>query len=310
MINNPSDIGFVQDITQLDTLRQQAINGDEASEKSALEAAAKQFESIFTTMLFDSMRDANKEFKSDLFDSQTEDFYGKMLDEQRSSEMSASGSLGLADMIVKQLSAGQSNETGKAGSDRFEEAMARVNRANAERGLDKADKVQVAPPIQYVQQPKRFDSPEHFVNRLKPYAEKAAKSLGVSPSLLLAQAALETGWGKKVVKNASQSSNNLFNIKADRSWKGEKVATQTLEYHEKTPVMEQAAFRAYPTYQESFNDYVRFLNQNPRYQSALQNNNKNDAFIHGIHKAGYATDPEYANKVLRVQKQIEQMNSI
>lgn len=302
MIDNPSNIGFVQDIAQLDTLRQQAINGDEASEQSALKAAAKQFESIFTSMMFNSMRDANQEFKSDLFDSQTEEFYQKMLDDQRSSEMSRSGSLGLADLIVKQLTTGQSSQTEKPDGDRFQEALAQINSNRLER-------MQNSAPIQYVQQPKRFESPEHFVSRLKPYAEKAAKALGVSPSLLLAQAALETGWGQKVIKNARQSSNNLFNIKADSSWKGNRVAAQTLEYHQNTPVMEKAAFRAYPSYQESFNDYVRFLNQNPRYHSALKNN-ENDAFIHGIHKAGYATDPEYADKVLRVQQQIEQMDSV
>ncbi len=74
--------------------------------------------------------------------------------------------------------------------------------------------------------------------------------------------------------------------------------------------MEKAAFRAYPSYQDSFDDYVHFLNQNPRYRSALEQGNSNDAFINGIHKAGYATDPEYAEKVLRVQQQIEQMDQI
>lgn len=93
---------------------------------------------------------------------------------------------------------------------------------------------------------------------LKPFADKAAKALGVDSTLLLAQAALETGWGQKVVKNARGSSNNLFNIKADRSWHGAKVATQTLEYQDQTPVMEKAAFRSYSNYQDSFNDYVRF----------------------------------------------------
>ncbi|MDW2138821.1 glucosaminidase domain-containing protein, partial [Vibrio sp. 2128(2023)] len=91
--------------------------------------------------------------------------------------------------------------------------------------------------------PAKFDSPESFVNSMKPYAEKAAKALGVEPSLLLAQAALETGWGQKVVQNARGSSNNLFNIKADRSWQGDKVTTQTLEFHDNTPVKETAAFR-------------------------------------------------------------------
>lgn len=302
MINNSNDIGFVQDISHLDNLRQQAVNGDEASEQAALHAAAKQFEAIFTSMLFDSMRNANEEFKSDLFDSQTEDFYHKMLDEQRASEMSHSGSLGLADMIVAQLSAGQNGQANQPSDvDRFDEAMERV-RAHAN-----APSAQV-PPIQYVQQPQSFDSPESFVDTLRPYAEKAAKSLGVAPSLILAQAALETGWGNKVIKNARHSSYNLFNIKADSRWNGQRIASQTLEYHQKTPVMEKAAFRAYPSYQESFDDYVRFLNDNPRYRSALDHNSSGEQFIHGIHQAGYATDPKYADKVLRVQQQIEQMN--
>lgn len=302
MINNSNDIGFVQDISHLDNLRQQAVSGDEATEKTALHAAAKQFEAIFTSMLFDSMREANQEFKSDLFDSQTEDFYHKMLDEQRSSEMSQSGSLGLADMIVAQLSAGPNGQVDQANDvDRFEEAMRRVRAsANGSAGY--------VPPIQYVQQPKSFDSPEAFVNRLRPYAEKAAKALGVAPSLILAQAALETGWGSKVIKSARHSSYNLFNIKADSRWKGRSIASETLEYHQRTPVMEKAAFRAYPSYQESFADYVRFLNENPRYRSALDSNNSSAQFINGIHQAGYATDPDYAEKVLRVQQQIELMN--
>ncbi len=230
MINNPSDIGFVQDISQLDTLRQQALNGDEASEKSALHAAAKQFESIFTSMLFNSMRNANKEFKSGLFDSQTEDFYSKMLDEQRASEMSNSGSLGLADMIVAQLSSGkQTGDTAsQSDTDQFQEAISRV-KASQDRSSQNRTTVDGYNKAESSDQPRSFESPESFVDTLKPYAEKAARALGVSPSLILAQAALETGWGKKVIKNAHESSNNLFNIKADRSWKGNRLASQTLE---------------------------------------------------------------------------------
>ncbi|WP_432215309.1 rod-binding protein [Vibrio splendidus] len=107
MIKNNNDIGFIHDIGSLDRLRQQAVNGEEGSEKEALTAAAKQFESIFTSMLFKSMRDANSSFKSDMLNSQNEQFYRQMQDDQMASELSASGSLGLADMIVAQLSAGQ-----------------------------------------------------------------------------------------------------------------------------------------------------------------------------------------------------------
>lgn len=306
MINNPNDIGFIHDISNLDKLRQQAVNDKDGGEQKALEAAAKQFESIFTSMLFKSMREANSGFESDLMNSQNQLFYRQMLDEQMASELSSSGSLGLADMIVAQLSSGKGIDKNElAMREAGQEAPQRmpINRSKAreteqrliESGqLARSDKA-------------RFDLPESFITSMRPYAERAAKSLGVEPSLLLAQAALETGWGQKVVKNARGSSNNLFNIKADRSWAGDKVTTQTLEFHDNTPVKETAAFRSYDSFADSFNDYVAFLNNNPRYQTALQHNGDSESFIRGIHRAGYATDPEYADKVLKVQQRIDNM---
>ncbi|QXO18045.1 MULTISPECIES: flagellar assembly peptidoglycan hydrolase FlgJ [Vibrio] len=311
MVNNPNDVGFIHDIASLDSLRKQAVTGDKQSEKEALRSAARQFESIFTTMMLKSMRDANASFKSGMFDSQNEDFYRQMLDEQMTSELSASGSLGLADMIVAQLSAG--DNAGADQGDNFDQAMRRVERAREQAAMQPAtEPAQVAAAASPVASEKAdtFESPQSFVASLKPYANKAAKALGIDASLLLAQAALETGWGQKVVKNARGSSHNLFNIKADRSWQGNKVATQTLEYYNHTPVMEKAAFRSYGTYQDSFNDYVRFLENNPRYNTALQHGGNDEAFIRGIHQAGYATDPEYADKVLRVKSQIEQMDAL
>ncbi|MDC5807453.1 flagellar assembly peptidoglycan hydrolase FlgJ [Vibrio europaeus] len=302
MINNGNDIGFIHDIAGLDKLRKQAVEGDEGSEKAALTAAAKQFEAIFTSMLFKSMRDANSTFESGLMDSQNQQFYRQMMDEQMSSELSASGSLGLADMIVAQLSTGSvENQSAKARNEDFEAVMEKIDRIRHER----ADATSVELPSQ--SQPSRFESPETFVTSMKPYAEKAARALGIDSSLLLAQAALETGWGQKVVNNFRGSSNNLFNIKADRSWSGDKVSTQTLEYHQGVPVKENAAFRSYANYEESFNDYVRFLNENPRYTTALRHGGNNEEFIRGIHQAGYATDPRYADKVLSVKARIDQM---
>lgn len=302
MINNGNDIGFIHDIASLDKLRKQAVDGDKESEKAALTAAAKQFESIFTSMLFKSMRDANSTFESGLMDSQNQQFYRQMMDEQMSSELSASGSLGLADMIVAQLSSGSvENQNANSRNPDFEQVMKKVD------GIRQARAEAPIPPVTEPSKSDRFDSPESFVASMKPYAEKAAQALGVDSSLLLAQAALETGWGQKMVNNSRGSSNNLFNIKADRSWSGDKVATQTLEYHQGVPVKEQAAFRSYQNYEDSFNDYVRFLNKNPRYTTALEHGGNNEAFIHGIHQAGYATDPNYADKVLRVKAKIDQM---
>ncbi|CAK2851755.1 Peptidoglycan hydrolase FlgJ [Vibrio crassostreae] len=305
MIKNNNDIGFIHDIGSLDRLRQQAVNGEEGSEKEALTAAAKQFESIFTSMLFKSMRDANSSFKSDMLNSQNEQFYRQMQDEQMASELSASGSLGLADMIVAQLSAGQASDAteDKVRSEGFDTSLQRPQYSGRSEG--RASEVQSA---QATKQPVSFDSPESFVTSMKPYAEKAASALGVDSSLLLAQAALETGWGSKMVKNSLGNSNNLFNIKADRSWKGDKVATQTLEFHGKTAVKESASFRSYSNFEDSFNDYVKFLNESPRYETALQHQGNSENFIKGIHQAGYATDPNYADKVLRVKAKIDEMN--
>ncbi|MFS1946649.1 flagellar assembly peptidoglycan hydrolase FlgJ [Vibrio lentus] len=311
MIKNNNDIGFIHDIGSLDRLRQQAVNGEEGSEKEALTAAAKQFESIFTSMLFKSMRDANSSFKSDMLNSQNEQFYRQMQDDQMASELSASGSLGLADMIVAQLSAGQASDAteDKVRSEGFDTSLERPQYSG--RSEDRASEVQSAKSataMSAAKQPASFDSPESFVTSMKPYAEKAASALGVDSSLLLAQAALETGWGSKMIKNSLGNSNNLFNIKADRSWKGDKVATQTLEFHGKTAVKESASFRSYSNFEDSFNDYVKFLNENPRYETALQHQGNSENFIKGIHQAGYATDPNYADKVLRVKAKIDEMN--
>ncbi|USD31787.1 MULTISPECIES: flagellar assembly peptidoglycan hydrolase FlgJ [Vibrio] len=304
MINNGKDIGFIHDIANLDKLRQKAVDGDENSEKEALTAAAKQFEAIFTSMLFKSMRDANSTFESGLMDSQNQQFYRQMMDEQMSSELSASGSLGLADMIVAQLTSGSVENPNAASREAdFEALMKKIDHVRQTRQPD----VESAPVVEPSSTKQSFSSPEAFVASMKPYAEKAARALGVDSSLLLAQAALETGWGQKVVSNSRGSSNNLFNIKADKSWAGDKVATQTLEYHQGVPVKENAAFRSYTSFEDSFNDYVRFLNDNPRYTMALRHEGSNEQFIRGIHQAGYATDPQYANKVLRVKAQIDEM---
>ncbi|MCL9783899.1 flagellar assembly peptidoglycan hydrolase FlgJ [Vibrio sp. S4M6] len=313
MIDNGNDIGFIHDLASLDKLRQQGVSGDKDSEKAALTAAAKQFEAIFTSMLFKSMRSANAAFESDMTNSKNGQFYRNMLDEQMASDLSSSGSLGLADMIVAQLSKGQiDNQDASNRVSNFDDVMKKVHQYNQRSdGTAFENNVPLSPVSQTDVRdvsPSSFDSPKSFIASMRPYAEKAAQALGVDSSLILAQAALETGWGQKVVQNARGSSNNLFNIKADKSWQGDKVSTQTLEYQDGMPVIEKAAFRSYDSYQDSFNDYVRFLNNNPRYSATLENQNNSVDFIHGIHQAGYATDPNYADKVLNIQQRINRMN--
>ncbi len=308
MMKNPNDIGFIHDISSLDSLRQKAVKEGKDGEQEALYAAARQFESIFTSMMLKSMREANEGFESNIMNSQNEKFYRQMLDEQMASELSANGSMGLADMIVAQLTAGQGNDKSETAMRDAANSAVEYRRVDPKKAREIEKRLIESGELSRTSHtPAKFDSPESFVNSMKPYAEKAAKALGVEPSLLLAQAALETGWGQKVVQNARGSSNNLFNIKADRSWQGDKVTTQTLEFHDNTPVKETAAFRSYSNYQDSFNDYVRFLNDNPRYETALQQRGDSESFIRGIHRAGYATDPTYADKVLQVKQKIESM---
>ncbi|MGF1758331.1 flagellar assembly peptidoglycan hydrolase FlgJ [Photobacterium sagamiensis] len=313
------DIGFVHDISNLERLRA-GINGDEAG---SLRAAAEQFESIFTQMLFKSMRQANEAFESDLMSSSNTKFFEQMHDEQMASELSSTGSLGLADMIVAQLGGEDAQESDQVIRNAVHDAPLRLpvdgqgkkpDQAMVDKAADDALKAMQAstmnmakPPMLAAKPQQSFDTPQDFVTKMRPYAEKAARAIGTDPSVLIAQAALETGWGKKVIKNAAGSSNNLFNIKADPRWSGNKMATKTLEFHQGIAVQEKAAFRSYDNYQDSFNDYVRFLNDNPRYSKALEQPAEPTHFIRNLHQAGYATDPNYSDKVINVMNTVKSL---
>lgn len=146
-----------------------------------------------------------------------------------------------------------------------------------------------------------FDSPEEFVQTLWPVAQVAARKLNADPKALLAQAALETGWGKKVPQDSDgQMSFNLFGIKADRSWQGDKVNIQTTEFHDGIARREQADFRSYGSYVESMLDYTSFLQSRDHYQTALQQAEDAQTYLTELQSAGYATDPNYANKIVRI----------
>ena len=144
-------------------------------------------------------------------------------------------------------------------------------------------------------------SAEDFVRQLHPYAEQAAKELGVEPKVLLAQAALETGWGRSLIKNSDGSNSfNLFNIKADKSWQGKQAQVSTLEFEQGIAKKVNAGFRSYASFQESFQDYVDFIKNNPRYGDALKQAGNGERYLHELQRAGYATDPNYANKVMSI----------
>jgi flagellar protein FlgJ len=146
-----------------------------------------------------------------------------------------------------------------------------------------------------------FSNPVDFVRTLAPYAKAAAEKLGVSTRAVLAQAALETGWGKHMPQHANgRQSFNLFGIKADGDWQGGSVTAATQEYRQGTPASENADFRSYASPVQSFADYVRLLSGNPRYAGALDQGDNVAAFGQALHRAGYATDPDYAAKLTTI----------
>lgn len=145
------------------------------------------------------------------------------------------------------------------------------------------------------------DEPTAFIQRLLPAATKAAEQLGLEPLALIAQAALETGWGQRMFKtSAGADSHNLFGIKANHNWQGDVAVVDTLEYRQGVAQKEKARFRAYDSPEQSLQDYVALIQQNPRYQAALDVAADAKAYFRQLQAAGYATDPNYAEKIVSV----------
>jgi flagellar protein FlgJ len=146
-----------------------------------------------------------------------------------------------------------------------------------------------------------FSSPDKYIESLYPFAKQAEMETGIDARLMLAQSALETGWGKREILNSDGSpSHNLFGIKAHNGWTGNSTNITTTEYRHGIAVKEKADFRSYDGYQESFADYARFLSDNARYEQALEKASQPHEFARELQEAGYATDPEYADKINRI----------
>ncbi len=151
-----------------------------------------------------------------------------------------------------------------------------------------------------------FGSKDEFIAAMLPMAEKAAEKIGVDPRYLVAQAALETGWGKSIIRHSDgSSSHNLFGIKTHNSWDGESTKVLTTEYKGGKAVKEAASFRQYDSFAQSFEDYVSFLQSNGRYETALKSTENPERFVRELQQAGYATDPHYARKINQIARQMQ-----
>ena len=152
---------------------------------------------------------------------------------------------------------------------------------------------------------KAFSSADEFVNTMLPMAKEAAERIGVDPRYLVAQAALETGWGKSVMRaQDGSSSHNLFGIKTGSSWKGQSARAITSEFRNGEMIKETAQFRSYESYKDSFHDLVTLLQTNNRYQDVVKSADNPEQFVRELQKAGYATDPNYASKISQIAKQM------
>lgn len=286
---------LVTDIAALDQLKAKARENPDA----AVGEVARQFESVLVNMMVKSMRQAG--LGEGAMDSQQSLFYRDMYDQQLGMHLSERG-IGLADAIERQLSQFGVGDAADIpdGKNAVDYLANRINAMAARAGVAAAADPSASVAPANADEPV-LDSPQHFVAALMPWAKEASAELGLPAEALLAQAALETGWGRSVIHGSGGgNSHNLFGIKADGRWDGDRAVVSTLEYQDGVAVRRRDPFRSYDSYRESFQDYVGFLKQNGRYEQALEKTDDPAAYFNALQNAGYATDPNYADKILRV----------
>lgn len=329
MINSPDLSGQLAiDAQAVDQLRTRVRRDPQ----EGLKQTARQFEALFLNMMMKSMRDATP--KEGLFDSDQSRFYTQMLDQQLVQNLSEKG-IGLADMIVQQLSKTIDEEqlpdnaidqaesllttiTGKSGEplvslapgqtkDLPSQLWSNLNRASVKPSFSTVSTIGLAGRVGIASSSGGVgsaelvaDHPREFVRDVLPHARKVARETGIPEHFMIAQAALETGWGRHQIRRSdNQPSFNLFGIKASGNWRGGVVETVTTEYVDGKPQKLREKFRIYDSYEDAFRDYAKLLQNNPRYAAVLRSRSAT-AFAWGLQQAGYATDPFYAEKLLKI----------
>ncbi|MGE4242424.1 flagellar assembly peptidoglycan hydrolase FlgJ [Ramlibacter sp.] len=260
----------------LDALRRQAAQDP----KQAARHAAVQFESLFMQMVLKSMRDASPKPSG----GSGEETFSAMMDSQLSRQFAGRPG-GLAQMLERQLAKHMGN-------------LPAVSPEN----VQSAPMPAAATPATAT--PAARGAPAEFIRKMLPHAQEAERRTGVPASFILGQAALESGWGRGEVRNADGSnSHNLFGVKAGASWRGERAEVATTEFENGQAVRTRAAFRSYDSYADAFADYARLISSQPRYAGVVRGEATAEAFAGGMQRAGYATDPNYAQKLARTINQ-------
>ena len=261
--------GLAADAKSLDSLK--SLAGQDG--RAALKETARQFEALFMQELLKSMREAS--MKSGLIDNESSDLGTQLLDQQWAQQMTGLPG-GLGEMIERQLSKQTVSATaGAPGAARVPEVPAGTPAPSARQA--------------------------GFVEQHRAAAQQVSRESGIPASYMIGQAAHETGWGRSEIRHADGSNAfNLFGIKAGSGWKGKVAEITTTEYIDGQPRKVTAKFRAYDSYAESFRDYARLIGNSPRYAAVMENLHSARAFAQGLQQAGYATDPQYADKLGRV----------
>lgn len=299
-MNNPIDISGRADVSgslavsaqSLDKLRMQA----KQSPEQALKLVAQQFETVFMNMMLKSMREATPQ--DGMFDNEQTKMFTGMLDQQLVQSMSSRG-VGLADIMIKQLSRPASPDITQTRAELLSAMPARP-----------ASVMPVPVGDNFVNGMKNNPSQptplqQDFVRRMTPHAVQASQETGVPTHLVMGQAALESGWGRREIRLPDGSTSfNLFGIKASGNWNGKVAEVVTTEYHNGIASKQVEKFRAYSSYTEAFNDYAHLLRDNPRYAQVLQSGQGSPELAHALQRAGYATDPDYADKLVKVMNRI------
>ena len=280
----------------------QALNGlkrDAASDPQGnLKQVAQQVEGMFVQMMLKSMRAALP--KDGVLSSDQSRLYTSMYDQQIAQQMSQKG-LGMADMMVRQMSNANAVPSETAGMSPMaldNEVLQTLPNQALEQMIRRAvPKAPAASPLSL--------NNGNFIARLSVPARVASQQSGIPHQLIVAQAALESGWGQREIPTANGTpSYNLFGIKAGSSWRGPVTEVTTTEFEQGAAKKIKAQFRVYGSYVEAIADYVKLLTNNPRY-AEVANARSPEQAAHALQKAGYATDPQYANKLVSVIQQMK-----
>jgi len=311
------------DVQSLNSLKYQAGTGTDSAQ--TIKETAKQFESLFMRELLKSMRDANNSMKSGMLDSPGEDMSTDLLDQQFAVQMSGQSG-GLSDLIAAQLTrqsggantpvatgasgggtdtagtTGTTGTTGTNGSTANTGTNGITKMPHQHRSTSASPSGAGTTTTNHAVPTRRHPTAAQvsFVTQHAQTAARVAASSGIPANYMLGQAANETGWGQHEIKvKGGAPSFNLFGIKAGSSWTGKVAEVTTTEYNNGVAQKKVARFRAYDSYEDSFKDYANLISNSPRYAQAKLQTTSPQAFASGLQKAGYATDPDYADKLSR-----------